>query len=250
MNINSLLLMGFFVGVFVFIVYGIIVKAREFLVVPVKKTVIFNEIVEKDGFERIEKDSEELKELRIKLKEQLKNWSYPGEVEIRDAVFVEDKYPFYISDIILDCLELGPGRKTRHISLHIDIPLDIGGKLDIKRQGDDVYYFPFSENMAIKSGSFSKKFSQAFYVFSFPDLPEQILTPEVLEMLEKHIGIYPFIDKLTSESVGYFNRDMIITDRGITIIGSPDGSRKDIATMLELGKRVTSMVEALTQDEV
>ena len=261
MDWNTLVLLGIFAGVFIYIIYGIIVKTREFLVVPVKKAAIFNEIVEKDGFDRLQKESEDFIYLKDQLETQFKKLNFSRNIEIRDTIFKDDRYPFYVSDIIFDCRHLTITKdrgymttgnhlqlwKTRHIILYIDSPLRLDAIVDIKKRGDGLYYITFDPESEVKSDDFSKEIKEAYAIYSMPDITKKILTPEVLELLEKQNGIFPFTDNISNETPGHFNRDLIISDRGIILIGNPDGSRKDIAVMLEFGKRLMSILEILTR---
>ena len=250
----TLLMLGIFGGTFVFIIYGIYVKTKEFLVVPIKKSAIFKKLIEKDGFEDLKKGSEGKEYLETRIKEQLEQLIYTKKLIIRNSVFKNDKYDIYISDIVLNGSNKvywkgayrNPKWDTRHICIYIDTPLKINGTMDIRKRGKDIEYIPFDKKYELDTNRFPDEFNKAYVLYAIPDVIEEILTPEVIELLQKQDLRYPFPKHLANELTGHFNRDLIISNKGILIISNPDGSRADIADALEFAKTLTSILENLT----
>ena len=96
-------------GVFLYIVYQLYLRISEYIFAPMRKSAAFRDLIEKDGFKKLDKDTPENNSFKIKLDTGFKKFGLEStsevwkidETDIKELVFTQETYPYYISDIVV-----------------------------------------------------------------------------------------------------------------------------------------------------
>lgn len=244
MDWSCLLLILVIVCPLLYLVYGTFRKLKDLIVTPIQKSRVFSELESRDGFSKIRKDSEEHKLLNDILKEILTPFNENKPISLKRAVFQKDDYDYYISDI--EFTEL-PGARYggdplmpgRYLCLLINMPLNIVEPLRIsKKIHQSLVYTP--------GNTFDEKYSV------FPVNTEtagKLLIRDIREVFETEDGKYPMTDRDSNEFPGPLGRSVIVCKRGIILVGNPNGNRYNMAEMVNFGKKLLSLIKAITDPE-
>ncbi len=262
MDWSCLLLILVIVCPLLYIIYGAFSKLKKLIFAPIKRSKAFSDLESRDGFSKIRKDSEEHRFLNDILNEILKLFDGNKPLSIKQGVFQKDNYDYYICDI--EVKEL-PGARyggdpmmpNRYICLLINVPLNISEPLKVsKRSYHSLVYTPgnaFEERYSV----FSRSQVSLSDSPDSPDSPEledlstagQLLIRDVQEIFEAEDGRYPMTERDSNEFPGPLGRSAIFCDNGVILIGNPDGNRYNIAEMMNMGKKLLSLVKAITDNE-
>ena len=244
MDWTCLLMILVIVCPILYIIYGAFSKLRKLTLDPMKRNKLFEELESQDAFSKIQKDSEEHKFLKDMLGEILTPFNENKPVVLKRAVFQRDSYDYYISDIEFGELRGAtyggdPLIPNRYICLFINLPLDIPDPLKVtKKSYPSLVYTP------------GKTFEERYSTFP-PDSAsvEKLLIRDVQEVFEMEDGRYPMTDRDSNEFPGPLGRSAIFCSRGVALVGNSDAGRYNAAEMMEFGKKLMSLIKAITDSD-
>lgn len=241
MDWNCMLLAIIVILPLLYIIYGVFCKIRNYIVTPVIKSKVFDDLESQDGFGKVRKDSEEHTFLNKTLNTVLMQFNGNKPVSLKRAVFQKDDTEYYIADIefIWDSKH---GQNSlsanRYICLLIGADLDIKDTMKVSKKG------------GVFSDSPDRTFTERFSISStHSKTSDELLFREVRDLFVEQDGIYPMTGGDSNEYPGPLGRSVIISNKGIALLGNPDGSRYNVAEMLEFGKKLMSLIKAITDSE-
>lgn len=241
---NTLLLAAAIIGPALFIIFSLFYKVKELIATPIVKNRVFEDLENQDGFTKVRKASKEHKFLTETFDTMFSPFIGKRQVSLKRAVFQKDDYDYYICDLALfktnnSKRNDNPEQHTYYICLFIDVCLNIPETLVIKKKGNSPlnrnHGDSFDDNYTITSASHKNA--------------TKLLYPEVQELFEKFSGRYPMSYMDSNAYTAPIGRSAIISNKGIAVSGNPDGSRYNIAEMLDLGKKLLYLMKTITDSE-
>lgn len=244
MDWNCLLLILVIVCPFLYMIYVAFTKLRKLIITPLKRSKVFDDLENRDGFTKIRKDSEEHRLLNDILKEILIPLNENKPLSLKRAVFQKDDNDYYISDVEFQHLPgarygIDPLLPNRYICLLINTPLNIPEPLKVSKKS-------YQSSTSAQEMTFDEKYS----VFPVDSATKgNLLIRDVKEFFEMEDGKYPMTDIDSNEFPGPLGRSAIFCSKGVILAGNPDCNRFNIAEMVQFGKKLISMIRAITDNE-
>ena len=221
---------------------------KIYLFDPKKVARMFKRIAPQMGFELLDKNKTQLKQLNDLLAQTYTGRTKLGKYSVGVQLALEkqeDSKTLYLSDIsVVNYSQKGQSYSLL-TNLFINFKLKIPGCLYIRRKLPDVYENVLStvEGGCVSLTNPVTNFENRFVVKTTDPAILKFFTEEIQEYIINQYDRFPFPETqegATSVSIG---RDVFFCENGISINGPRTWEEKDIKELLYFGKELTLIVE-------